>query len=109
MKHEKDAKTALTESIREMNEMLFRKNQIDSKLYESIKADFKLPEEARSMTGEQFANIRRHLKLSQAALGKLLGASVSTICKWERNANPVNAPTALLMSVLSKHGLQILR
>lgn len=98
---------ALTASINDMNEMLFHLKKIDVKEYQRVKKEFPLTDPV--MDGKRFAAIRKHLKLSQAALGEAIGASVSTISKWECGKNPVLPQAAILMNVLNKHGLAVLR
>ena len=56
MNSNKDIRTAIIESAREINEMLFRKKLIDSKLYESTKSAFKLNKDVRLSTKEQFSD-----------------------------------------------------
>lgn len=104
-----EANKAFYESMLEMNEMLHSVGRIDAKKYEQIKDKYTAVLSAQSMTGEQFAKIRHHLKLSQAALAKTLGASVSAICKWERNDRQINPQAAILMTVLNKHGMSVLQ
>lgn len=95
---------ALRESINDINEILYAQKFIDKKEYERVSAQFPMAE----MDGRQFAQIRRKLNLSQAALGQLLGTSVSTISKWECGKNPIIPSVIVLMNVLDKHGLAVL-
>lgn len=98
---------ALTASINDMNEMLFHLKKIDVNEYHRVKKEFPLADPV--MGGERFAAIRKHLKLSQAALGEAIGVPVSTISKWECGKSPVLPQAAILMNVLNKHGLAVLR
>ena len=97
---------ALRESINDINEILYAQKLIDKKEYERVSAQFPMAAVSTEMDGRQFAQIRR--KLSQAALGQLLGTSVSTISKWECGKNPIIPSVIVLMNVLDKHGLAVL-
>ena len=77
---------ALRESINDINEILYAQKLIDKKEYERVSAQFPMAAVSTEMDGRQFAQIRRKLNLSQAALGQLLGTSVSTISKCIRQA-----------------------
>lgn len=98
---------ALRESINDINEILYAQKLIDKKEYERVSAQFPMAA-SKEMDGRQFAQIRRKLNLSQAALGQLLGTSVSTISKWECGKNPIIPSVIVLMNVLDKHGLAVL-
>ena len=99
---------ALSESINDLNEILYSQKFIDKKEYERVSARFPLAAVSTEMDGPKFAQIRRKLNLSQAALGQLLGTSVSTISKWECGKNPIIPSVIVLMNVLDKHGLAVL-
>ena len=99
---------ALRESINDINEILYAQKLIDKKEYESVSAQFSMAAVSTEMDGRQFAQIRRKLNLSQAALGQILGTSVSTISKWECGKNPIIPSGIVLMNVLDKHGLAVL-
>ena len=90
---------ALSESINDLNEILYSQKLIDKKEYERVSARFPLVAVSTEMDGP---------KLSQAALGQLLGTSVSTISKWECGKNPIIPSVIVLMNVLDKHGLAVL-
>ena len=76
---------ALRESINDINEILYAQKLIDKKEYERVSAQFPM-----------------------AAVGQLLGTSVSTISKWECGKNPIIPSVIVLMNVLDKHGLAVL-
>lgn len=99
---------ALRESINDINEILYAQKLIDKKEYERVSAQFPMAAVSKEMDGRQFAQIRRKLNLSQAALGQLLGTSVSTISKCECGKNPIIPSVIVLMNVLDKHGLAVL-
>ena len=99
---------ALRESINDINEILYAQKLIDKKEYERVSAQFPMAAVSTEMDRRQFAQIRRKLNLSQAALGQLLGTSVSTISKWECGKNPTIPSVIVLMNVLDKHGLAVL-
>lgn len=99
---------ALRESINDINEILYAQKLIDKKEYERVSAQFSMAAVSTEMDGRQFAQIRRKLNLSQAALGQILGTSVSTISKWECGTNPIIPSVIVLMNVLDKHGLAVL-
>lgn len=99
---------ALRESINDINEILYAQKLIDKKEYERVSAQFPMAAVSTEMDGRQFAQIRRKLNLSQAALGQILGTSVSTISKWECGKNPIIPSVIVLMNVLDKHGLAVL-
>lgn len=99
---------ALRESINDINEILYAQKLIDKKEYERVSAQFSMAAVSTEMDGRQFAQIRRKLNLSQAALGQILGTSVSTISKWECGKNSIIPSVIVLMNVLDKHGLAVL-
>ena len=99
---------ALRESINDINEILYAQKLIDKKEYERVSAQFSMAAVSTEMDGRQFAQIRRKLNLSQAALGQILGTSVSTISKWECGKHTIIPSVIVLMNVLAKHGLAVL-
>lgn len=48
------------------------------------------------MTPSQYKNVRKYLQLSQPQFGKLVGASVTTVSKWE---NKRQKPGTLQMQI----------
>ena len=62
---------ALRESINDINEILYAQKLIDKKEYERVSAQFSMAAVSTEMDGRQFAQIRRKLNLSQAALGQI--------------------------------------
>jgi DNA-binding XRE family transcriptional regulator len=58
------------------------------------------------MKPSEFRKKRLDLKLSQAALGKLLGVSGHTILRWEQEQTPIPLMAELAFEQIS-HGIRI--
>lgn len=52
--------------------------------------------------------IRAKAKVSQAVFAAYLNTSVSTVQKWEAGAKVPGGPAAKLLSLVEKHGLEVL-
>lgn len=65
------------------------------------------PREAKKarVTGKGVRALRRKLRLSQAAFGKLLGVSALSVYKWEKREGPIRMRTATRASFLAARSL----
>jgi len=64
--------------------------------------------EVKEYTPEKIVSIRKHLKLSQAALACIFNISPSTVQKWEQgNKRPTGASKKLL-DIVERKGLEAL-
>lgn len=52
------------------------------------------------MTSDQLKTLRRTLGLSQQALAKHLGVTVSTVAKWEQAVHPIPPLASTLLRTL---------
>jgi putative transcriptional regulator len=57
---------------------------------------------------KEIKKIRRSLKLSQPVFARYLNISESTIEKWETGAKKPSGPSLKLLTIVQKHGLEIL-
>lgn len=63
-----------------------------------------LARKAGHLTGAEFRYLRQHLRLSQASLGKLLGASEQSVALWEKLSRiPVLADKRLRLLWTEQH------
>ena len=60
------------------------------------------------MPPNQIKKIRQSQKVSQPVFARYLNISESTVEKWESGAKKPSGPALMLLSVVQKHGLQIL-
>jgi putative transcriptional regulator len=56
----------------------------------------------------QIKKIRQSLKLSQPVFARYLNISESTVEKWETGAKKPSGPSLKLLTIVQKHGLEIL-
>ncbi len=59
-------------------------------------------------TAEMIRRLRESLHISQAVFAAYLNASISTVQKWESGAKRPSGMAIKLLSIVQKHGLQVL-
>ena len=59
-------------------------------------------------TASRIRALRARHQLSQAVLASLLNASLSTVRQWEIGAKPPAGPSAKLLDLLDRKGLEVL-
>lgn len=59
-------------------------------------------------TGESIKSLRRRLKISQAVLAGIINISVSTVQQWEAGNKKPGGPSAKLLSLLDRKGIEAL-
>ena len=59
-------------------------------------------------TGKKIRALRDRYNLSQAVLASLLNASLSTVRQWEIGAKHPAGPSAKLLNLLDRKGLEVL-
>lgn len=59
-------------------------------------------------SGRKIRALRDRYKLSQAVLASLLNASLSTVRQWEIGAKHPAGPSAKLLNLLDRKGLEVL-
>jgi putative transcriptional regulator len=64
--------------------------------------------EIPSYSGKKIRALRDRYKLSQAVLASLLNASLSTVRQWEIGAKHPAGPSAKLLNLLDRKGLEVL-
>lgn len=63
--------------------------------------------EVRVMSGEQIKNMRMRIGISQALLAKLLGMSVESVSKWERNEIVPSNPALRILNTIEAKGIDV--
>lgn len=61
-----------------------------------------------AITPAQIKRLRERSKVSQPVFARYLNTSESTVEKWETGAKKPNGAALKLLSIVEKHGLQIL-
>ncbi|KNC12744.1 DNA-binding protein [Pantoea sp. RIT-PI-b] len=64
--------------------------------------------EVTALDAQAIKNLRENLNVSQPVFARYLNTSVSTVQKWETGAKRPGGISLKLLSVVQKHGLQIL-
>ena len=98
------AKSRLLESIHETISDFHRLGFIDvhkMRQYDALCLD-PVPE----YDSKKIRALRDHLKLSQAVLASVLNTSLSTVRKWEIGEKRPSGPSAKLLNLLERKGLE---
>lgn len=61
-----------------------------------------------ALDAQAIKNLRENLNISQPVLARYLNTSVSTVQKWETGAKRPGGISLKLLSVVQKHGLEVL-
>ena len=64
--------------------------------------------EVRAYSAEEIRAIRERNRVSQPVFARYLNTSQSTVQKWETGAKRPSGPALKLLSLVQKHGLQML-
>jgi len=64
--------------------------------------------EVAALDAQAIKNLREKLKVSQPVFARYLNTSVSTVQKWETGAKRPGGISLKLLSVVQKHGLDVL-
>jgi len=62
-------------------------------------------EPVREFTSKEIRRLRKREKLSQPVFAKILNLSPSTVKKWETGEKRPSGPSAKLLAVVAKHGI----
>lgn len=66
----------------------------------------KIPK-VRPMTGSQIKEVRVRYKMSQSALALMIGMSVESVSKWERDESKPNQAALRIINVIEEKGPQV--
>lgn len=61
----------------------------------------------RPMTGSQIKEVRVRYKMSQSALALMMGMSVESVSKWERDESKPNQAALRIINVIEEKGPQV--
>ena len=98
------AKSVILEAMHESAHDLHRLGFIDKRRMQEF--DALCLDAIPSYGSEQIRALRDHLNLSQAVLAAVLNTSVSTIRKWEGGEKHPSGPSAKLLNLLERKGLE---
>jgi len=99
------AKSDAFEAIHSAAAALLEVGAIDRKTMRLFDASCLTPP---NMTAKDVKRIRAKLRVSQEVLAKSIGATKSTIAKWESGINTPSAMAQQLLRVIDRHSLSIL-
>lgn len=105
MKTKQKFKTDAFEAIHSAASGLHKVGAIDKATMRSFDASCLLPE---NFEPRQIKKLREANKVSQPVFARYLNTSESTIEKWETGAKKPSGMALKLLSVVHKHGIQIL-
>ena len=98
------ATSRILEAMHETASDLYRLGFIDKRKMERM--DFLCLETVPDYDAEKIKALRERLSLSQTVLADVLGASPSTVRKWEAGAKRPSGPSRRLLDILDRKGLQ---
>ncbi|WJV63289.1 helix-turn-helix domain-containing protein [Pectobacteriaceae bacterium C52] len=61
----------------------------------------------RAMTGKQIKEVRMRYKMSQSALARMIGMSVESVSKWERDESKPNQAALRIINVIEEKGPEV--
>lgn len=93
---------AVYETASDLNKLGF----IDSK--KMMKYEALCLEPIPNYTSAQIKKIRNHHNISQSVLAKILNTSLSTVRQWEIGNKKPSGPSAKLLNILEKKGIEAL-
>jgi putative transcriptional regulator len=100
------AKSAILASVHETASDLHRLGFIDKRRMR--KYDVLCLAPVPEFTGEAIKAVRSRYKISQAVLASVLNTSVSTVRQWEIGDKHPSGPSAKLLDLLDRKGLEAL-
>lgn len=99
------AKSDAFEAVHGAAAALFEVGAIDKKTMRLYDASCLAPP---NMTAKDVKRIRAKLRVSQEVLARSIGATKSTIAKWESGTNTPSPMAQQLLRVIDRHSLDIL-
>ncbi|WJV67659.1 helix-turn-helix domain-containing protein [Pectobacteriaceae bacterium CE70] len=63
--------------------------------------------QVRAMTGKQIKEVRMRYKMSQSALARMIGMSVESVSKWERDESKPNQAALRIINVIEEKGPEV--
>jgi putative transcriptional regulator len=97
-------KSDLSEAIHSSASAAYRVGGIDKETMRSFDDSCLVS----SLEPKQIKKLRQRLKVSQPVFARYLSTSESTIEKWESGAKKPSGMALRLLSVVDKHGLEVL-
>jgi putative transcriptional regulator len=97
-------KSRLLEAVHETASDLHRLGFIDK--HKMRQYDLLCLETTQDYDAEKVKALRQRLQLSQTVLAKALGASPSTVRKWEAGDKRPSGPSRRLLDILDRKGLE---
>jgi putative transcriptional regulator len=97
-------KSELSEAIHSSATALYGVGAIDKETMRQFDASCLAPK----LEPSQIKKLRKRLKVSQPVFARYLSTSESTIEKWESGAKKPSGMALRLLSVVDKHGLEVL-
>lgn len=100
------AKIRILAAVHETASDLHRLGFIDKRKMQKYDALCLAP--VPELTGEAIKAVRSRYKISQAVLASVLNTSVSTVRQWEIGDKHPSGPSAKLLDLLDRKGLEVL-
>ena len=100
-------KSDLKEAIHSSASALFRIGAIDQETMQEFDEACLTPPPA--MTPREIKKLRQRCRVSQPVFARYLSASESTIEKWETGVKKPSGMALKLLSIVQKHGLEMLK
>ncbi|WP_417427082.1 helix-turn-helix domain-containing protein [Hoeflea sp.] len=94
------------EAIHSVVEGMYAAGTIDNETMRTFDEDCLVI--ARELTPDEIKALRENNHVSQPVFARYLNTSQSTVQKWETGAKRPSGPALKLLSLVQKHGLQIL-
>jgi putative transcriptional regulator len=106
MKIERKYRSEIAEAVHSSVEGMFKAGTIDKATMRHF--DESCLTALAPIEPKEIKKIRRSLKVSQPVFARYLNTSESTIEKWETGAKKPSGMALKLLSIVQKHGLEIL-
>jgi putative transcriptional regulator len=103
MSTQRKAKSRIFQAVHEGAGDLYRLGFIDKRRMAHYDAMCLAPQD---YDAEKVRALRDRLRLSQAALADVLGASASTVRKWEAGDKHPSGPSRRLLDILDRKGIE---
>jgi putative transcriptional regulator len=105
MTTKRKSKSDMSEAIHASASMLHKVGAMDKKAMLGFDARHLVPDD---MAPAEIKKLREANNVSQRVFARYLNTSENTVEKWESGAKRPSAPLRKLLSVVQKHGLQVL-
>ena len=105
-------KARLRSEIVEMTRSLHRAGRVSADELEQTTIDMLGPDAIStvdSFTGKDIVRLREERRISQAVLAAYLNVGISTVSQWERGARRPTGTALKLLTVIKRHGIEVLR